>query len=101
MPTADGKARSLRDQTLGARVVRVGARRPATTGRGRACTDAGAASGGVGGATHGSARREGASGVSTANVSVPTRQEAVALIEKRSRPCDVVLFENDLPDHYP
>ena len=38
---------------------------------------------------------------STDVVTVRTRPEAVALVEKRSAVGDVVLFENDLPDHYP
>lgn len=63
--------------------------------------DAGAATLVVVGATNGSALRAGGTGGSTEVLSVPTRQEAVALIEKRSAPGDVVLFENDLPDHYP
>jgi UDP-N-acetylmuramoyl-tripeptide--D-alanyl-D-alanine ligase len=68
---------------------------------GTAIRDAGAATLVVVGATNGSALRAGAAGGGTQIVSVPTRQEAVALIEKRSAPGDVVLFENDLPDHYP
>jgi UDP-N-acetylmuramoyl-tripeptide--D-alanyl-D-alanine ligase len=32
---------------------------------------------------------------------VPHREQAVALVRELARPGDVVLYENDLPDHYP
>jgi len=53
------------------------------------------------GRTNGAALVEGASGRSTEVVEVADRAAAVALVEQRSVPGDVVLFENDLPDHYP
>ena len=79
-----GKVQKVRNTELGALVK-----------------DAGAATLVVVGATNGAALRAGASGGATDVLSVPTRQEAVALIEGRSAAGDVVLFENDLPDHYP
>ncbi|MCU1600932.1 MAG: hypothetical protein JWO22_1641 [Frankiales bacterium] len=68
---------------------------------GRAIKDAGASSLVVVGTTNRSALKKGASGGSTDVVCVRTRPEAVALVEQRSAVGDVVLFENDLPDHYP
>ena len=53
------------------------------------------------GSTNRAALKKGASGGSTDVVCVRTRPEAVALVEQRSAVGDVVLFENDLPDHYP
>jgi UDP-N-acetylmuramoyl-tripeptide--D-alanyl-D-alanine ligase len=53
------------------------------------------------GSTNRAALRKGAAGGSTDVVCVRTRPEAVALVEQRSAVGDVVLFENDLPDHYP
>ncbi|MGH8905041.1 MAG: Mur ligase family protein [Egibacteraceae bacterium] len=38
---------------------------------------------------------------STNTVAVTNREEAVAWIHKNLKPGDAVLFENDLPDHYP
>jgi UDP-N-acetylmuramoyl-tripeptide--D-alanyl-D-alanine ligase len=67
----------------------------------RAVAEAGVATLVVVGETNGKALRAGAAGTSTEVVSVPTRQEAVALVGQRSATGDVVLFENDLPDHYP
>jgi len=40
-------------------------------------------------------------GGSTQVLGCATREGAVALLETRTRAGDVVLFENDLPDHYP
>ncbi len=68
---------------------------------GAAVREAGAATLVVIGRTNGSALRAGGTGGQTEVVSVPTRQAAVALVEQRSARGDVVLFENDLPDHYP
>ena len=68
---------------------------------GQAVRESGAATLVVVGRTNGSALRKGGTGGTTDVVAVPTRQEAVALVEGRSAPGDVVLFENDLPDHYP
>ncbi|MCW2599127.1 MAG: UDP-N-acetylmuramoyl-tripeptide--D-alanyl-D-alan ine ligase [Frankiales bacterium] len=68
---------------------------------GRAVVSAGAATLVVVGRTNATALRKGAAGGSTEIVELPTRPEAVAFIEKRSAAGDVVLFENDLPDHYP
>lgn len=67
----------------------------------RAVTEAGAATLVVVGRTNAAALRKGGTGSATQVIEVPTRPEAVALIEKRSAPGDVVLYENDLPDHYP
>jgi UDP-N-acetylmuramoyl-tripeptide--D-alanyl-D-alanine ligase len=53
------------------------------------------------GKTNAAALRKGAAAGSMEVVEVSTRPEAVTLIETRSRAGDVVLFENDLPDHYP
>ncbi len=68
---------------------------------GRAVREAGAATLVVVGRTNGSALRKGGKGGGTEVFAVSTRAEAVALVEGRSAPGDVVLFENDLPDHYP
>jgi UDP-N-acetylmuramoyl-tripeptide--D-alanyl-D-alanine ligase len=64
-------------------------------------SEAGAATLVVVGRTNGAALARGASGGSTEIVRVDTRDLGVALVEQRSAPGDVVLFENDLPDHYP
>ena len=68
---------------------------------GRAIVEAGAATLVVVGATNASALRRGGKGSGTDVISVPTREAGVALVEQRSSAGDVVLFENDLPDHYP
>ncbi|HUR52240.1 MAG TPA: Mur ligase family protein [Mycobacteriales bacterium] len=68
---------------------------------GRAIRDAGAASLVVVGRTNGEALRRGASGGATEVTGVPTREDGVRIVEQKSRAGDVVLFENDLPDHYP
>jgi len=68
---------------------------------GRAVKEAGAATLVVVGRTNGRALRRGGEGGSTDVVDVTTREDAVRLVEQRSRAGDVVLFENDLPDHYP
>lgn len=68
---------------------------------GQAVRDAMVSSLVVVGSTNRTALRKGASGGSTDVVCVRTRPEAVAVVEQRSAPGDVVLFENDLPDHYP
>ena len=34
-------------------------------------------------------------------VRVPTREQAVAWVSEHAGPGDVVLYENDLPDHFP
>jgi UDP-N-acetylmuramoyl-tripeptide--D-alanyl-D-alanine ligase len=68
---------------------------------GRAVRDAGAATLVVVGRTNGSALRKGGTGGQTDLVSVPTRAAGVVVVEARSTAGDVVLFENDLPDHYP
>jgi UDP-N-acetylmuramoyl-tripeptide--D-alanyl-D-alanine ligase len=67
----------------------------------RAVKEAGAASLVVVGRTNAKALQLGASGGSTDVLTVPTREAGVRLVEERSRAGDVVLFENDLPDHYP
>jgi UDP-N-acetylmuramoyl-tripeptide--D-alanyl-D-alanine ligase len=79
-----GKVQAVRNRELGAAVKA-----------------AGAATLVVVGATNGKALAAGATGGGTDVIRVATRPEAVALVEKRSSPGDVVLFENDLPDHYP
>ena len=53
------------------------------------------------GRTNGKALVAGASGSGTEVVQASDRAAAVALVGLRSTPGDVVLFENDLPDHYP
>lgn len=68
---------------------------------GRAVREAGAASLVVVGRTNAHALRRGGSGGATDVLDVTTREDAVRLVEQRSREGDVVLFENDLPDHYP
>jgi UDP-N-acetylmuramoyl-tripeptide--D-alanyl-D-alanine ligase len=68
---------------------------------GRAVRDAGAASLVVVGRTNGAALRRGAEGGATEVTGVATREAGVRLVEQKSRAGDVVLFENDLPDHYP
>jgi UDP-N-acetylmuramoyl-tripeptide--D-alanyl-D-alanine ligase len=68
---------------------------------GREVVAAGAATLVIVGKTNASALRRGSSGGSTDVVDAPTRPAAVALLEQRSVAGDVVLFENDLPDHYP
>ncbi|MCW2670714.1 MAG: hypothetical protein JWO27_2611 [Frankiales bacterium] len=68
---------------------------------GAAVKDAGVSSLVVVGTTNRAALRKGAAGGTTDVVCVRTRPEAVALVEQRSAIGDVVLFENDLPDHYP
>jgi UDP-N-acetylmuramoyl-tripeptide--D-alanyl-D-alanine ligase len=67
----------------------------------RAVRDAGAATLVVVGLTNAAALRKGAGGASTEVVEVPTREAGVKVVEQKSRAGDVVLFENDLPDHYP
>lgn len=67
----------------------------------RAVRDAGAATLVVVGRTNAAALRRGGEGSATVVVEVPTRADGVRLVERRSREGDVVLFENDLPDHYP
>jgi UDP-N-acetylmuramoyl-tripeptide--D-alanyl-D-alanine ligase len=67
----------------------------------RAVKEAGAASLVVVGRTNAPALQRGAGGGSTEVLTVPTREAGVRLVEERSREGDVVLFENDLPDHYP
>jgi UDP-N-acetylmuramoyl-tripeptide--D-alanyl-D-alanine ligase len=52
------------------------------------------------GKTNAAALRKGAASALDV-LEVSTRPEAVTLIESRSAAGDVVLFENDLPDHYP
>ena len=68
---------------------------------GQAIRDAGVATLYVVGETNGKALRAGGAGGTTEVVSVATRPQAVALVEQKAGPGDVVLFENDLPDHYP
>jgi UDP-N-acetylmuramoyl-tripeptide--D-alanyl-D-alanine ligase len=68
---------------------------------GKAVKDATVSSLVIVGTTNRAALRKGASGGSTDVVCARNRPEAVALVEQRSAVGDVVLFENDLPDHYP
>ena len=68
---------------------------------GKAVREAGAGSLVVVGLTNAAALRRGGSGGSTEVLEVPTREDGVRLVESRARAGDVVLFENDLPDHYP
>ena len=83
-------------------MVELGAvQRVRNTELGTAVRDAGAATLVVVGRTNGSALRKGGTGAATEVVAVANRDAAVAVIEGRSAPGDVVLFENDLPDHYP
>ena len=51
------------------------------------------------GARSASGDRTAGSGLSV--VEVPTRQDAVTWVKANVGPGDVVLYENDLPDHYP
>lgn len=44
---------------------------------------------------------EGAAGQPVSIIVVPTRAEAVAWVRSHLGPGDAVLYENDLPDHYP
>jgi UDP-N-acetylmuramoyl-tripeptide--D-alanyl-D-alanine ligase len=54
------------------------------------------------GATNRRALVEGASSVPGSSVMVmATREDAVAWVREHLRPGDAVLYENDLPDHYP
>ena len=53
------------------------------------------------GRTNAGALVRGGSGGGTQVVQAADRAAAVALVGQRSAPGDVVLFENDLPDHYP
>ncbi len=68
---------------------------------GRAIREAGAATLVVVGLTNAAALTAGASGGATEVTRVATREAGVGLLEQTSRAGDVVLFENDLPDHYP
>jgi UDP-N-acetylmuramoyl-tripeptide--D-alanyl-D-alanine ligase len=68
---------------------------------GSAIRDAGVSSLIIVGTTNRAALQKGAAGGSTDVVCARTRPEAVALVEQRATAGDVVLFENDLPDHYP
>ena len=68
---------------------------------GRTVKEAGAASLVVVGRTNAVALQRGAEGGGTDVLTVPTREAGVRLVEERARAGDVVLFENDLPDHYP
>jgi UDP-N-acetylmuramoyl-tripeptide--D-alanyl-D-alanine ligase len=53
------------------------------------------------GTTNRGALREGVRGAQRARtVEVRTRDDAVAWVREHGRPGDVVLYENDLPDHY-
>jgi UDP-N-acetylmuramoyl-tripeptide--D-alanyl-D-alanine ligase len=67
----------------------------------RALREAGVASLVVVGRTNAAALHRGASGGATEVLDVPDRAAGVRLVEQRSGAGDVVLFENDLPDHYP
>jgi len=71
------------------------------TALGRAIRDGGAATLVVVGRTNAVALVDGGEGGATDVLQVPDRAAAVALVQSRSAPGDVVLFENDLPDHYP
>jgi UDP-N-acetylmuramoyl-tripeptide--D-alanyl-D-alanine ligase len=54
------------------------------------------------GRTNHRALHAGVDGSSGLNVlDVATRQDAVAWVRANTGPGDVVLYENDLPDHYP
>lgn len=68
---------------------------------GRAVAEAGARTLVVVGRTNRDALRSGVDGASTQVVDAPDRSAAVAALAGRTGPGDVVLFENDLPDHYP
>ena len=68
---------------------------------GELVAETGAATLVVVGQTNAKALRTGASGRGTVVLQAETREDAVAVVGGRSAPGDVVLFENDLPDHYP
>ena len=68
---------------------------------GTAIRDSGAATLVVVGRTNAVALVEGGRGGDTEVVEVADRAAGVALVQSRSAAGDVVLFENDLPDHYP
>ena len=68
---------------------------------GRTIATSGAASLVVVGRTNAAALRKGGGTHDLFVAEVATREQAVALVESRSAAGDVVLFENDLPDHYP
>jgi UDP-N-acetylmuramoyl-tripeptide--D-alanyl-D-alanine ligase len=53
------------------------------------------------GLTNAAALTAGARAGSAAVVRVPTREQAVAWVSAQVGPGDVVLYENDLPDHFP
>ncbi len=53
------------------------------------------------GRTNRRALKEGARSGDVSLVEVNTREEAVAMVRDRLGPGDAVLYENDLPDHYP
>lgn len=53
------------------------------------------------GRTNRRALLEGAAGTSASVIVVRSREEAVAWVRRNLGPGDVVLYENDLPDHYP
>ncbi|MGH8874745.1 MAG: glutamate ligase domain-containing protein, partial [Acidimicrobiia bacterium] len=53
------------------------------------------------GRTNRRALLEGASGGSASVMVVDSRSDAVAWVRDHLGPGDVVLYENDLPDHYP
>ena len=67
----------------------------------REAAEAGIATLVVVGRTNASALKRGAFDAATEVLTSPTREQAVALLETKTRAGDVVLFENDLPDHYP
>ena len=53
------------------------------------------------GGTNRRALLEGANGSATAVQTVPTREHAVAWVREHLGDGDAVLYENDLPDHFP
>ncbi|MDP9072582.1 MAG: UDP-N-acetylmuramoyl-tripeptide--D-alanyl-D-alanine ligase, partial [Actinomycetota bacterium] len=53
------------------------------------------------GLTNAAALVAGARGGTARVVRVATRDQAVAWVSQHVGPCDVVLYENDLPDHFP
>ena len=67
----------------------------------REAAEAGIATLVVVGRTNASALKRGAYGTATEVLATPTREQAVALLKTKTHAGDVVLFENDLPDHYP
>lgn len=67
----------------------------------RVAAHAGAATLVVVGRTNRDALVRGAAGSATTVVERPDRASAVAAVSERTGPGDVVVFENDLPDHYP